>query len=176
MNKRTPYARKVLKEQLEEKDITQGMKCMVPISFRRSAYVSRIRTRTGQHVTIDNEVEVPDTKDQYIQKVFAIDNFYGTGTPRFETVMLKVGATCRKGMEYNKVWFGNALRLLSVKYKKKLRKTSDVGMAQNKDNFEICTVKIYEKVVFVQYYDIIGEDEVPNDKVDEYLDCIRLKW
>lgn len=30
--------------------------------------------------------------------------------------------------------------------------------------------------MFVQYYDIVGDEELPNDKVEKLLDCMRLKW
>lgn len=78
-------------------------------------------------------------------------------------------------MKYNKICFCKTLVILSVKLKKMLRPNNNVGMAHKKDNYQVCTLKLYEPLVFVQYYDIIGEEEVPNDKVDETLDCIRLK-
>lgn len=81
----------LVKEQLEVKDVTHVMKGMVTISFNRSAYMSVIRTPIGQHMTADNEVEVPDTKDVYLQRVFATYSFYGKENPRFETVMLQPG-------------------------------------------------------------------------------------
>lgn len=33
-----------------------------------------------------------------------------------------------------------------------------------------------DQFVFVQYYGMLGDEEVPNDTVDEALDFIRLKW
>lgn len=146
------------------------------ISFSRSAYVSGIRTPTGKHVTGDNEVEVPDTKDIYLQRVFAANNCYVSGKPRFETIVFQAGTTCRNGITYDKTWFRKALGFIIVKHKHMLRPNRDAFMAHNKDKSAVCNVKVDEQFVFVQYYDILGEEDVPKHNVDETLECIRLKW
>lgn len=102
-----------VKEQLEE-HVTQVMRGMFTISFSRSTYVSVIRTPTGQHVIADNEVEVQDTKDIYLQTLFATTNFYGTGKQRFETVIFQAGKKCKKETNYNNIWFGKSFGCLSV--------------------------------------------------------------
>lgn len=41
---------------------------------------------------------------------------------------------------------------------------------------EECRVERQEEVVFVQYYDMVPNMEVPADSVNEKINCIRLKW
>lgn len=69
----------VVKEKLHVKYVTEGLKSTVHISFNRSAYVSGIETPTAKHVTLENEVEVPESKNLYLHGVLATDKCYVTG-------------------------------------------------------------------------------------------------
>lgn len=57
-----------------------------------------------------------------------------------------------------------------------LQPNSNLFIAHNKDNRDVCTAQRHDQLVFVRYYDILGENKVPNERRDESLGCIRLKW
>lgn len=66
----------VVKEYLNSKSVSLGMKGTATISFSRFAYVYIIKTLTGQYINAYNEVEVMDTNDRYLERIFTTDNFY----------------------------------------------------------------------------------------------------
>ena len=123
----------LVKEQLGMTQVCDGLKKFVTIQFSRSAYVSAIGTPTAKNVTADNEVEVPDTNNRYLQRIFATDNFYATGRPKYESVILQAGYGKTNGVEMNKLWFGKALGILSIQYKPMLRPNSEKCVRHNKD-------------------------------------------
>lgn len=166
----------LVKEQLTANDVSEGMKSSVQISFSRSVYVSGIETPTAAHVTDGNEVLVAETDRRYLQRVFATDDFYNTGRPRFETIMLQAGYDTSGGVKMNKIWFAKALGFISIHHKPMFRPNSDLCMWHNKPDCGICLEEFEEQFVFVQYYDVIDRTGVPQDGVDEKLNCIRLKW
>lgn len=92
----------VVKEQLRAKFVTEEVKSTVNISFRRGAYVADIKTPTAQHVKSENEVEVPESENSYVYRVFAPTKVYGTERARFHTVMLQGGTKTRNGKTYRK--------------------------------------------------------------------------
>lgn len=49
-------------------------------------------------------------------------------------------------------------------------------MPHNKANYDACMKTEPEKFAYVQYYDVLGNEDVPSDGVEIMLDCIRLKW
>lgn len=106
---------KVVNEQLEVEKLSKSAKSTMTICYSRSTYVLVIDTPNARHVTPSNEVEIQDTKDRYMQRVFATDNLYGTGKPNFEIVMLQAWTTCRNGIKYKKIWFCKALGFLIIK-------------------------------------------------------------
>lgn len=61
----------VVRSCLNWKYVSQGMKVTVTISLSRSAYVSIMQTSTGEHANAYNEVDVSNTKDRYLQRLFA---------------------------------------------------------------------------------------------------------
>ena len=166
----------LVKEQLTSNDVCEGMKAFVQISFSRSVYVSGIDTPTGTHVTKDNEVLVAENDRRYLQRVFATDDFYNTGRPRFETIMVQAGYDTNGSVKMNKIWFAKALGFITIHHKPMVRPNSIVCMRHNKPDCGICTKEVDEQFVFVQYYDVIDGTGVPQDGVDEKLNCIRLKW
>ena len=99
----------LVREHLQTKYSMNRMEEFVNVSFSRSAYVSGIRTPRGSSVTADNAVEIAETDERLLQRVYATDNFYGSGKPRFESVMFQGGTTVRGGMKHNVVIFGKAL-------------------------------------------------------------------
>ena len=76
----------------------------------------------------------------------------------------------------NKLWFAKALRFLSIHLKPMIRPNSNLCMYQNTADCEICMKEIDEQFAFVQYYDVMNGTGVPEEGVDEKLNCIRLKW
>lgn len=88
------------------------MKASFTTSFSRSSYVSEIQTPTGEHVNVDNEVEVPGKNKFYLQIIFTAENFYGTRKPTSETTMLQAGTRSRNAKTFHKIWFGKAFWFL----------------------------------------------------------------
>lgn len=81
----------VLKEKLQAKYLSQGCKGIVNVCFSCREYEDDIEKQNGTNVTGNSEVEVPDNGTRYMKRVFAPENFYGTGKTRFESVMLQSG-------------------------------------------------------------------------------------
>ena len=127
-------------------------------------------------VRADNSVEVAETDERLLQRVYATDNFYGSGKPRFESVMLQGGTTVRGGYKYNVVIFGKALGFVTLKAKERMGPNSDLCILHNTKDCADCSMTMSEELVLVQCYDVIGDACVPKDNVDKTLDCIRLKW
>lgn len=94
---------KVVKENLEVEAISGAAKPAMTINYSRSVYMSGMKTPNEQLVTPSNEVEVPEKKDGYMQRVFANDNFYGTGKQKFETVMLQAETMYKNRIKYDKI-------------------------------------------------------------------------
>ena len=166
----------LVREHLQTKYNLTRMVDFVNVSLSRPAYVSAIRTPRGDTVTAENAVEIVDTDERLLQRVYATDNFYGSGKPRFETVMLQAGTTVRAGIKYNTVFFGKALGILTLKAKDRMRPNSDRCILHNYKDCVNFSMSMSEGLVFVQCYDVIGESGVRKDNVDKTLDCIRLKW
>lgn len=56
----------LVKEHMELESLSQAGKFTIKIYFSRSAYMSEIYTRNALHVTLSNEVELPEKKGIYI--------------------------------------------------------------------------------------------------------------
>lgn len=60
-------------------------------------------------------------------------------------------------------------------HKPTMRPNNDACILHNKANCEDCVLSIDENFVFVQYYEIIGQEAVRKGGVDEKLNCIKFK-
>lgn len=88
--------------------------------------------------------------------------------------MLQIGTTCGNGIKYNKIWFVKIIGFLTMKRKFMIRPKSVICLLHKKANCNSFTITDLEQFVYVQYYDVLGDNDVPTDSVDNMLDCVRL--
>ena len=81
---------------------------------------------TAAQVSEGNEVVVAETDRRYPQRIFATDDFYNTGRPRFETIMLQSGVDTNGSVKMNKLWFAKALSFLSIHLNPMIRPNSNL--------------------------------------------------
>lgn len=94
-----------VKELLHTKYVIEGEKRTANIRFNRSSYVPGIDTPTAKNATREGEVEVPESKNRFLHRVFATENLYGTAATRVESVMLQGEISTRNRTTYNRIWF-----------------------------------------------------------------------
>lgn len=146
------------------------------IIHSRFLYVSVIYTLNVQHVTPSNELKVPGTKGRYMQRLLSNANTYGTGKPKFETMMLQAGKICTDGIKYNKKRFCKPLGFQTMKRKRMVIHHSEICMPHYKVNCEECMRIEPTQFSYVQHYDVLGKEDLPKDSVDNMLYYRHFKW
>lgn len=81
-----------------------------------------------------------------------------------------------RGCTKYKVWFAKDIGEIEVERSLMKRPGSEMSMAHEKHNCEICERKIEGEYAFLQHYDVLSHERIPLDSLNKKLRCIRLIW
>lgn len=90
--------------------------------------------------------------------------------------MIQHRETCKKEIKYNKIWLSKALGFLTIKRNFMVRLNSDISIPHDKASYKACTIAEPTKFEYVQYYEVLGDDDVLKDNEDNILYFVILKW
>ncbi len=183
-----------IEELLSEKNVSRAEKEMINVEISRSMYIPSCPAPSMSDMTGDNSVIVVDKSSRItVKRVHSTRKYYGSILGRFDTVMIRnqiiprtntrsesvnsENASTSTGDKNNsEVWFGKCLSIVTIRNKALVEKASNICFLHNKVKCERCNVKSLGSYVFVQYYDVAGNDDIEIDEVEKELGCIRLKW
>lgn len=165
-----------VKEQIHTKFITEGMKRNVNISFIRSAYVSGTENPTAQHFTSENEIRVLENRKPDICTDYLLQKpFMGREVLDFRHCCLRLEEICEMERR-TKNMICESTRISVDEAEPMMWPSHSLWTTHDEEYCSIWTIHIDEQYVFVRYYDVIEDEEVPGDGLDEKRKCILLKW
>ena len=167
---------KLVEELLQVNRISPALLAQFRIYFCRSAFVSGMWTPDIRDMDEGKCVCVKEDGRRRLQRVFAAHKFYGICRSRFDSVMVHVRVIQHDGSPRYQVWFAKVLGIVQIKSNLGMRHASGHCLAHMRMPCDICDRKVDGEYVFLQYYDIVSDEELPIDAVDKKLGCIRLIW
>lgn len=124
------------------------------------------------------EVFIPHDTRRVSVRIAAASVYYGMESPRRDDIMIQAPPDRRYKVSdgSTRVWFGRLLTFsrcctdLSTNFHFATCDTHGVKSCGP------CTSRSGEEYAIIQYYEVIGEDDLSIDGVDLTLNCIRLRW
>lgn len=152
----------LIKELMQDTGSTIAKGMETSIQFPASAYVSGYNVPTlNNMITKRNDIYIAKSIYRISQRIVAKRKFYRWNEPRLDIVMdegsASEGVDCPEG--YMVIWFAKVLAFMRIK-----------------SEIEGSSMFSEEEHVFVQFYKVIGSNDVRVDGIDSSLNCIRLKW
>lgn len=147
----------------------------LPICLPASAFVSGYVAPTLLDGHVGTSVFMPRTSFRQSQRVVAKARFYGS-KPRQDSVILESDTAddMFPTDQYFPVWFAKALAFVRI------NTTTDSSNERCSEHSlkgcDACASNLHREFCFVQYYDVLGADNLEVDAIDKKLNCIRLRW
>lgn len=94
------------------------------ISFIRGSYVSGIEPTVAEHVISTKQAAVTDNESQYVQLIYATQNFYGTERQRFDSIMLLFGTLKLQDTTFKKTWLPKSVGFITMMQRKMIKLNS----------------------------------------------------
>ena len=163
-------------ELLSERNTPHYLQHKMVLKFSRSFFLMNRSCPILTDVRNGRVYSYP-SRNKNLRKVVAMHHYYGSDLGIHDIVFMRSADATENGQEKDEVWFGKVLCIVSLDPPPYNNGDSkNTCSLHNVQNCEKCNLVSLGTHVLVQYFDVITESELPVDKIDEKLNCIRLKW